>query len=285
MRNADTGTMLSNLHSTFCKTISKFGEKVVQETSHKKRKRMFQADWHDDECRHVLHQLLKGEQPDGKLDKQQVQELCRTYRKMKRQKIYVKQQQVQDKAIHDLKTNPRSFYRLIGKQGSALVTGFPLHEWYEHGKQLYYSSADLHQLQLPLYPYQGRDVFTAADIEKAIGKMKNNKATDRYDIKAKYFKELKDTAFSQIMSNLFNEIIKSGDFPRSWSEAEARPLHKSGSMLSKDNFTYIMLTSMFYKLYSTAINMKVTSFLQNQSQRFQAGFRKGHSCAHHLFTL
>lgn len=106
-------------------------------------------------------------------------------------------------------------------------------------------------------------MFTAADIEKVIGKMKNNKVTDRYDIKVKYFKELKDTVFSQIMFNLFNEIIKSGDFFRLWSEAEVRFFYKSGSMLSKDNFTYIMFISMFYKLYFTAINMKVILFFQN----------------------
>lgn len=184
-----------------------------------------------------------------------------------------------------MKSNPIAFYRLINKQGSALVTGIPLQEWFHHGKKLYYSEDDIHKLQTPLFPYQDRHIFTPADVFEAIRKMKNNKAADKFDIKAEYFKELKDTEFPNSMTTVFNDVVRTDIFPRTWSEAEARPLHKSGSLLNKDNFRYIMITSMFYKLYSTAINDKITPFMQNDSQKFQAGFRKGHSCAHHLFTL
>lgn len=67
------------------------------------------------------------------------------------------------------------------------------------------------------------------------------------------------------MAAIFNMIQEAETFSQTWSVAEARPLHKSGATGVKDNYRYIMITSMFYKLYATTVNDKITPYLQNAS--------------------
>lgn len=88
-KNLDMTVKLLHLHSTFRKTIAKYGERVSQESAERKRKRLFEDDWHDTECRQVLDNIrliLQEDCSDAQLDKMQLQELSQTYRKMKKAK-------------------------------------------------------------------------------------------------------------------------------------------------------------------------------------------------------
>lgn len=52
-----------------------------------------------------------------------------------------------------------------------------------------------------------------------------------------------------------------------------------------ENYRYIMLNTVFYKIYAKACNFLRMPYLNTAGQAWQAGFRKAHSCLHHVFTL
>lgn len=122
-------------------------------------------------------------------------------------------------------------------------------------------------------------------IGTALGQLKNSKAGDARMIRVEYLKALSDTTLPDILAEIFNRLVLTGTFPYTWAEAEARPLHKNGQLSNKDNYRYIMLTAIFYKVYSITVNNQITPYLDQERQFFQAGFRKKHSFVHHLLTL
>lgn len=119
----------------------------------------------------------------------------------------------------------------------------------------------IHNVPLALRRDTHLNIFSKSDIAAALAKLRNNKAADQHDIKAEYLKALHKSEFPRVMADIFNKIQKSGTFLKTWSEAEARPLHKQGPMDIKDNYRYIMITSLFYKLYAMTINDKITPCL------------------------
>lgn len=163
-----------------------------------------------------------------------------------------------------------------------MLTGFPL----QHGKALYQFNLPIHNKPWELAPLPTGDRFTPNMISYALSQLKNNKASNSFMVKTEYLKALKDTRFLEVMAQFFNNFLVHGQFPITWSqtEASAHPLHKSRARGNQD-YRYILITAILYKLYFTAVNNQVTPTCNHPMQYFQAGFRKKHSCAHHLFTL
>lgn len=229
-----------------------------------------------------LNAMLAQEDGHLALAAEDFRSLSAIHKKMTREKLQAKQQAIQTKAIMDIRVNPRAFYRLLRSPQLRPPPG-SLQDWCEHGQQLYHSKDPIHDRPATLSKYHGGNVFTEAMITKALAHLKNNKAADSYMVRGEYLKVLADSKFSRIMAQLFNQLLQRGEFPRTWTQAEAQPLHKNGNMLVKDNYRYIMITAILYKLYATTVNHQITPYLNQDSQFFQAGFRKRHSCAHHLF--
>lgn len=182
-------------------------------------------------------------------------------------------------------TTPKRSITSFTPRKTSPASLIPLQDWEEHARMLYCSLDPIHQATSPLRQMDMVQVFSTKDIQKAISKLKNHKAADQYGLRAEYLKALQDTQFAQVVTEIYNRVISDGHFPKSWSEAVAQPLHKSASKLLKDNYRYIMLVTMVYKVYATTINAKITPFLHTKNQMFQAGFKKKHSCAHHILTM
>jgi len=86
---------------------------------------------------------------------------------------------------------------------------------------------------------------------------------------------------------LLNNIMKSGQVPADWKEANVVPLFKGGCRNVATNYRPVSLTSQLSKVFETIVRDQVVEFLQvNKLIRdSQHGFRKGSSCLTNTLLL
>ena len=75
-------------------------------------------------------------------------------------------------------------------------------------------------------PDFGREI-SVAEMEEVFNKLKENKAPDDDGIPPGVFKGL-DSTLIEIMAILFNNVMRSGEYPNCWSTGNICPIHKSG---------------------------------------------------------
>ena len=93
-------------------------------------------------------------------------------------------------------------------------------------------------------------------------------------------------SISNEMYQLFNRIYSSSQFPHGWKSAYIITLHKKGPKQNPANYRPISITSCFGKLFTTILNRRLTTFMndQNISHPFQGAFTKGRRGTDHIFV-
>ena len=90
-----------------------------------------------------------------------------------------------------------------------------------------------------------------------------------------------------LLCDLFNTMLRSGEFPTNWCEAIIYPIHKIGGVNNPNNYRGIALLSCISKLFTKIINARLVSWATNNNKmsELQAGFTKGKSTIDHIFVL
>ena len=86
--------------------------------------------------------------------------------------------------------------------------------------------------------------FSHDEISKAIDKLKNNKSPGIDGIPAEFLKTCK-SSFIADLTNLFNYIIETREFPRIWTEGIRSPIYKAGSKSDCKNYRGITVLPVF----------------------------------------
>lgn len=88
---------------------------------------------------------------------------------------------MQNRAISNMKQNPRTFYRLMKHQHHDNSARILLQQREDHGQKLYTLLLPMYNMHMPkeLYLASYHDVFTVKNIYKAIRDLHNNKALDQ----------------------------------------------------------------------------------------------------------
>jgi hypothetical protein len=129
--------------------------------------------------------------------------------------------------------------------------------------------------------------FTNEEIERAINKLKNNKAHGSDLIINEYLKCTKQIMIP-VYVRLFNIILNSGIIPSDWFVGIIKPIYKKkGSQDCPDNYRGITILSCFGKLFTSVLNNRLTNFADDIELigPEQAGFRKSYSTTDHILTL
>jgi len=87
------------------------------------------------------------------------------------------------------------------------------------------------------------------------------------------------------LANLFNECLYQTKIPDMWNEAIIILLLKKGDPTDMSNYRPISLLNNIYKLFTKIITNRITSTLDENQPREQAGFRKGFSTTDHLHAV
>ena len=75
------------------------------------------------------------------------------------------------------------------------------------------------------------------------------------------------------------------EIPQDWKCALIHPLHKKGDKTNPDNYRGISLLPVTYKILSKALLNRLELQVDSLIGEYQAGFRKGRSCAEQIWNL
>ena len=125
------------------------------------------------------------------------------------------------------------------------------------------------------------------EIKKCLNRLNNNKANGSDLVINEYLKAAPQNLI-EIITNLFNLILKTGKVPKNWSLGTISPLYKGkGDSKNTDNYRGITILSCFGKLFTSVLNDRIHNFLEcNKLLGWeQGGFRKHCSTTDQVFTL
>ncbi|XP_030025374.2 uncharacterized protein LOC115443910 [Manduca sexta] len=88
-----------------------------------------------------------------------------------------------------------------------------------------------------------------------------------------------------ILTKIFNGILRSGYIPEQWEISHIILIHKKGQKDDIGNYRPISLTSNIYKIFSKIILDRISSTLDENQPKEQAGFRKNYSTIDHIHTV
>ena len=90
-----------------------------------------------------------------------------------------------------------------------------------------------------------------------------------------------------VITNIFNAILKTGIYPDSWRRNLIKPIFKSGSVNDPSNYRGIALTSCLGKLYARVLYNRLNDYADDNSLICieQIGFRKVCRTSDHILTL
>ena len=128
--------------------------------------------------------------------------------------------------------------------------------------------------------------ITLDEVQKVMSKAKNNKAVGIDTLPNEVFKNENSIL---LWHKFFNRCFKTGIVPDIWSKALIKPIPKGGSTDRRIPLNYrgISLLPTISKVYSSVLNERLLSYLENNSllTDTQNGFRKLRSCVDHLYVL
>ena len=125
------------------------------------------------------------------------------------------------------------------------------------------------------------------EIKKHISKLRNNKASGCDKILNEFLKS-SSVNLIHVLQLFMNMVLRSGHIPEDWSIGTIRPLYKGkGDSKNVDNYRGITLLSCFGKLFTSILNERIYTFLDENKLlgKEQGGYRKGQSTTQHIFSL
>ena len=128
-------------------------------------------------------------------------------------------------------------------------------------------------------------VISESEIRKAIKKLKTGKSSGIDGVTNEYIKSSSDIMLP-VYCKLFNYILDTGIIPEACSLGTIVPIYKGkGDMQKPEYYRPITILSCIGKLFTSVINDRLTSFLENNALllQTQAGFRKNHSTLDNIF--
>ena len=103
--------------------------------------------------------------------------------------------------------------------------------------------------------------FKETEIIKTIKKLPKNKASTFKDISVKIMMNSVHI-YSQVLTNIFNDIVKSGNFPDILKNADITPVFKKGDKTDKTNDRPMSILSNFSRVFEKLIDAQI-SYLWN----------------------
>jgi Reverse transcriptase (RNA-dependent DNA polymerase) len=136
-----------------------------------------------------------------------------------------------------------------------------------------------------IYPVEMSIPFTPDEVKCAVNKIKNNKSAGSDCIQAEQIKHGPKILFTHI-SNIFNNIAKTGDFPSEIKKGILIPLQKSGKEKGKvENLRPIILLNIIRKILAIIMINRIYKKLDAEIPVTQSAYRPGRSTTENVFAM
>lgn len=122
------------------------------------------------------------------------------------------------------------------------------------------------------------------EVEKAIGRLKQNKAPGADGIPAELFHH-GGPALRQAIHDIIVHVWEHEEMPEDWRKGIICPIHKKGDVTTCSNYRGITLLSTAYKILSSILQDRITPYAKTIIGQYQCGFIPGKSTTDQIFTL
>ena len=123
--------------------------------------------------------------------------------------------------------------------------------------------------------------FKETEVIKTIKKLRKDKANTLKDIPVKIMVNSVHI-YSQMLTNICNDYVKSGNFPDISKYVDITPAFRKGD---KTNYRPISTLSNFSKVFQKLIYAQINSFMGPKLSKYEAGFRSKYNTQHALKTI
>ena len=192
--------------------------------------------------------------------------------------------------------NPKEFWKEVKKscnikKKNSVSNQITSEQWLNHFRKLFTPSSEnrgenLNFAELETSVDSLDNPITIDEVKNSLNRLKNKKSGGLDGVAPEMLK-VNDNGVLSYLTDLFNEIFASGEYPDAWSEAIIVPIFKGGDNNNVDNYRGISLLSVLGKCYTSILNRRLYTWLEenNKIHNSQAGFRSGFSTSDHAFTL
>ena len=133
-------------------------------------------------------------------------------------------------------------------------------------------------------PVAMKNPFTKEEVEKAVHRLKNNKAEGCDGIKAELLKHCPTIIYQQI-ANIYNVAAATGDSPKELIHGIITALQKPGKEKGPvENLGPITLLSMLRKILAICMKERINGRMEAKIPASQAAYRSGRSTTEHVFA-
>ena len=266
--------------------------------------------WYDVECRMKRAEAIKaGERVTTMEEETILHQSCREYRalKQKKQRIYEKRcaQNIEEIFMND-RSNLWKALNKLSPYGND--TNMPSRdEFYSHFKGIAGENHDLnfdYRYEIKAIQYLQNEKssippaicpveyeilnsnFTVDEIKASINTLHNNKSPGIDCIPSEFLKHCRDI-ISEDITELFNYIIETREFPETWTEGLRSPIFKSGVKMETCNYRGITVLPIFEKIFEITVQKRLEFVNEafRKTDRYNGGFLKGSRTTDNLFIL
>jgi hypothetical protein len=128
------------------------------------------------------------------------------------------------------------------------------------------------------------DPITVEELEEALNKLKNMKASGPDDLNVELFKN-GGLYLKQRLLTLLNMCWQDIEIPKPWLEASVISIYKKGDISNCENHRGLSLLNVGYKINAKVINKRLHTTADTLLLEEQNGFRPGRSCIDNVFTI
>ena len=273
------------------KTANKFN--LIKEVKVSNCLKTEYPEWFNLECqkyrKEVKSELKKFRKSNLETDRDRYCQMRKQYAQLKR-KTKDEYLAKQNQEIIEAKDS-KEFWKLINKLKKRTYNENPItiDVWEQHFVELLGKKSETIISDRPYLIDSDETLdspITDTEIIENIKSLKVGKATGPDLIPNEILKGVKNTLLEPI-KQLFNDLIKSNNFPEQWMEGTIVTIFKKGNPNTPANYRPITLFNTIPKLLSTILAKRLQKWqkLNQIIPREQAGFQKGKSCQDQIFIL
>lgn len=187
------------------------------------------------------------------------------------------------------KNNPKQFFKYFSKQKAKVSqSDLKIDDFYTHFKNLNnkeFDNAYISSNGEPIFEELDMQISTD-EVLAAIQNLKRGKSCSEDNILNEVFIDCSNELLLRI-TNVFNNIFKSGFFPESWTKGCVVPIYKKGDINDPNNYRGLTLVSCMGKLFTSILNKRLMKWDQkyNVITDAQFGFKPGCSTIDAIFVL
>ena len=130
------------------------------------------------------------------------------------------------------------------------------------------------------------DEITREEVVVAIGSVKFNKSPGEDGIPTEVYRAFNDKLIN-LLTKLFNRVLRNGEYPTQWSNGLICPIHKTGAKTNPNNYPGITLLNGMGKIFTMVLRNRISEWAEKRNLVLeeQFGFRKNRRALDCVFIL